>query len=191
MNKLDSLGSLQRELQQCLGIEQDMPVVCQMALTKNGIWHFSIFYRENLVDQCMGLLGVPNFWTNQTMIRFIHGVSTCQSRVLLDLFFLVGLWCLRQQWQKDLGSTAQPVPSARVVRIGGRNECFQGFARTSNSKMQFQAARHHWRVKIGSKWGIGLLQIFSCRMDCHDCWSPFWMVPVVPARGGAEVALGL
>jgi hypothetical protein len=31
MNKLDSLGSLQRELQQCLGIEQDVPTFSRLA----------------------------------------------------------------------------------------------------------------------------------------------------------------
>jgi hypothetical protein len=164
-------------------------------MVKNQEWDMTfccIFYRENLrMINAWDYWGYPIF--GQTRLWF--GLSTecrhVRAVCYWTCFFFLGLWCLRQQWQKDLGSTAQPVPSARVVRIGGRNECFQGFARTSNSKMQFQAARHHWRVKIGSKWGIGLLQIFSCRMDCHDCWCPFWMVPVVPARGGAEVALGL
>ena len=94
------------------------------------------------------------------MIRFIHGLSTCQSCVLVNLFFLVGLWCLRQQRQKDLGRTAQLV----LWCESGETSATKDLHRPATRRCNFRLLGHHWyhwRVKIGSAWIVMIVDPHS------------------------------
>ena len=151
MNKLDSLGSLQRELQHALGIEQDVPTshISRYAIASGVV--------GTNYDQGMGLLEVLYVYIDKPEYdpvypRIVDMSELCVGELVFPRRTLMfATTTAKGSWPHGT--------ACAMVRIG-RNECYQGFAQTSNSKMQFQATRTSLISLARQDW--------LC-MDCHDC----------------------